>query len=334
MPITTLPDEILSCIFEECVEGDTGGPGGEGLGSSPRTLALVNRNWYQVASSTASLWRRILVTYLPENYWTIQRNWKLPATEKTKSVSTHSAMQVCITQQALKKALQRGKGMSLDVTIGLAIYNDDLENRPFVSGVYKTLFSKRIGPRITRLTVDPCPGDVICEPFSYGRRPTAVHLSNLVSLTYVSPMRSGTTKESMFSLIWENAGNLKEISLIGGEVPSCFSPFSGDDAKYRSTIQNLRRLILGPGHYLDRLFENIMPIPELVIQEAAQVECFGEGEADPWSLYTRSWPTRHTNEFTFTRVTSIHLIPHLGRSLTPLQNRFPSARIASTVPII
>jgi hypothetical protein len=303
MTIATLPNEMLSCIFEECVEGDTGGPGGEGLGSSPRTLALVCRKWYRITSATASLWGTILVTDIPDNYWTIQRNWRLPATEKTKSVSTHSAMQVCTTEQALKRALQRSKGASLDITIGLKITNFDQDRLPFVSRIYKTLFSKRIGLCITRLTLDPRPASIIWEVFSCGRRPTAVHLPNLVSVTNVSSKYIDTCADSVLSLVLDNAGNLKDISLIGTELSTSLVP-SWEGAEY--SFQNLRRLSVEYGQMLDQMFQNIMPIPELVIQQAAQIECFGE--ADVCSIQTYPWPIRSTDQFTFTRVTSIHLI--------------------------
>jgi hypothetical protein len=306
MSIASLPDEILAYIFEYCVEGDTGHPGGEGLGFSPRTLALVNRNWYRVASATASLWRAILVADIPNIYWTIQRNWRLPPTEITKFIPTHSAMQVCTTQGALERALHRTQGTSLDITLGLNYYFNQGQHLLF-HRVYSTLFSDYIRPRITRLTIDRCDiPDTFISLFD--SMPVCLHLPNLVSLTieYPGSRRLMPGGESMLRLILENAGNLKDISLIGGLVPECLKAEVWQNASYSSTIRNLRRLTLGNPISLLSMFNDIMPIPELVIRMAARIECLGE--ANVWDAHSFPWPGRYTRELTFTSVTSMHLV--------------------------
>jgi hypothetical protein len=310
MSVATLPDEMLACIFGECVNGDIGEPGGEGLGFSPRILALVNRKWYRVALGTASLWRTILVTDAISDYWEIKRNARLSSRTSSKHARTHSAMQVCTTEAELEGALRRTRGTTLEITITFG--NNRLSysstSAPLYSELYRMLFNDRIAPRIAHLVLERGYMATMTAPlFNYIA--TNVHrLSNLVHLATVRSYSLHRTQDgkSMLQLVLENSKTLKYLSIIDGNIEDCLRPHVWQNAGHSSTILNLQQLRLGPRCFPDAIFSDNVPVSELIMEDTARVEQAGEKKM--WEISPSPWPTRSTPRMNFMCLTRMHLI--------------------------
>jgi hypothetical protein len=310
MSVATLPDEMLACIFEQCVNGDTGEPGGEGLGFSPRILALVSRKWYRVVLGTASLWRTILVTDATSAYWEIKRNTRLSSRTSSKDERTHSAMQVCATGAELESALQRTRGTTLEITItfGNSRFSYGPTSAPLYSQLYEMLFNDRVAPRITHLVLEQGYTFAMTAPlFNYIA--TNVHrLSSLVHLASVRSYSRHQTQDgkSMFQLVLENSKTLKYMFIIDGNIEDCLQAHVWQNASHSSTIRNLQQLRLGPRCFPDEIFSDNVPVPKLIMEDTARVEQAEEKKM--WEISTSPWPTRSTPRMNFMRLTRMHLI--------------------------
>ena len=317
-----LPPEMLGYIFEQCVEGDQGEKGGEGLGISPWILASVCKLWYGVAMGMGSLWRKILVTDSLSYYWALERNSKLGprhAVERTHTTEhTHSAMQVCVNKGQIEKAFRRAGVALLDITLGFKGGPQMNANRGFYEQLYSIVFNPSLGPRISHLTVEcsaHCASystlhSVFTYISSYWFRSV---LPNLVSLQIhsITPLSMlGPNAEPSLSLILEGAKRLRDIGL-----PRLYDPYRIPDglqyntwkpSNYQSTIFNLRELRVYQAHQLDQMLFGPVGIESLIIVSAALIE---ETPADRiCELRTDPWPTIETPEITFERLTRLHLI--------------------------
>jgi hypothetical protein len=308
-----VPAEILGYIFEECVEGDLGGMGGEGLGTSPWLLALVCRFWCQTAMGTPSLWRKILVTDYPQVYWTIKRNDGLHKSIRSTSASvrSHSAMQVCLNRTELARTLERTGIAPLEITLaicGKPNSNATQHNR-FYKELYLAIFNEHVAGRISRLVAENNPWplytlDVGTISDLY------LTLSKLISLEIHSLKAFSIMlgdDESMFRLILTNAKDLRTLRVGTGGTPDLLSYHSWRGSSYTGAIANLKELRVSENLHLDAILSGPVDLEVLIIDAAARVEIAAE-VGRTWEETTYPWPNVQTPEIAFLRLARVHLI--------------------------
>lgn len=315
---------MLGYIFEECVEGDQGEPGGMGLGFSPWRLAKVCRFWYQTAKGTPSLWRKILITDWSFCYWSIKRNILVPGLSVQNSspelVRSHSALQVCLDRTDIANALQRSGSASLEVTIAFSGRSDASEDEPetaFFQGVYDMVFNDSVLPRISKLVFDSDSDNT--EPWESelwggqeigGVSVLSSSLPNLVSLQIYSYKPLFVKKINGITIvqtILQSATKLRDFGLENSRIPRCLRHDVWRSSNYNNTVSTLRELRIRHTDILDRMLGGSIGIEALIIHGAAKFE-EDEDEERVWDTETTQWPTSRTPEITFERLTKLHLI--------------------------
>ena len=298
----TIPVEILSCIFEEYTKPDS-----DLLGGSPRTLALVNRRWYQTALQTPSLWSTILVTDSVSKYWRTSRVKKSYREYVYQMWPTeHSEIQICLNHSQLDRTLQRAAATSLDITFRFEheVYDHSL------SSFYMLVFNEQVTPRIVNLVFESHAVWLINWDLSRSISPTNCYFPRLIRLELVklrAPSQSSPNNERILPLILEQAPNLKEIAFSGyQQIPQCLKPHAWRNSSYRVTIENLKLLSTTAGDVVNEIYGTEVHLRELVINGAARIE---KSEfRDIWKQITAPWPYPSTPKTTFMYLKNVHLI--------------------------
>jgi F-box-like len=307
-----IPAEILSYIFEECVEGDLEGEGGQGLGTSPWLLALVCRFWCRTALGTPWLWRKILVTDYSQFYWMLKRNRPLPVAQRSVRVRSHSALQVCLNRAEVVRALQRSGAAPLEITLGISGRVDALNTLPsrtFYEGMYTAVFNDHTAGRISRLVAEGNSWAFYAS--GLGPFPSLnLTLSTLVSLEIHSLTVFSATLENdepMLKTILTSAKKLRSLR-VGTEVtPDLLRHHNWQASTYAAAITNLTELRVSQNGHLDSILSGPVDLQVLTIDAASRIETVAE-EGHAWEEITYPWPYLHTPEITFLCLARIHLI--------------------------
>ena len=312
------PAEILGYIFEQCIEGDQGQPGGEGLGVSPWILALVCHFWYQTAMRSPRLWGKIMVTERPEGYWSLERSKNVPDDPGTRqNARFHSAIQICVGAMELAKALQRTGASPLDITLGFrSDKGSPRPDRDFYEELYQMIFNKDVASRISRLVLD-----AQTAPLEGPAMDISVSLPNLTGLEVKSndlnslPFRGS---KSFLRAILEGSTELRDIRL-GGALPLELHYDTWSVSDYEVVISRIKRLRVYSRVGLNTMLRDSISIESLVIDQVVETEERMEGPA--WNSL---WPIPQTPEINFQRLTDLHLVVHHLLLLSRL--KFPSLK--------
>lgn len=327
MPITSLPAEILSVVFEHYVQGD------EGPGNSPHFLMLVCRQWHQIALTTPSLWSSILVTNRPLGDWDLEHvalSGRISSYNETNH--TDSAVQICTTPDRLDTIISRSGTTPLNVTL------TSESHRRSANYFYSILFGTQNASRIVQLALDdPDRWNSPLSPSSY----LITNPPRLTNLTIIHVFSSQAYSlflddhVSLLRVVLEGSKNLREIFMSvknlcipgktlwarthahGRVLPSCMLKTSWERACYRTIMQRLQRLQVPFGDVLDLMYGGAdVPVLEFTIQTVALVE--KAGKMGMWRYSAHPWPRSSLPIITFSHLKSLHLILDDILSLTKL----------------
>jgi len=249
----------------------------------------------------------MLVTDNPDDYWQIHRNARLGVSHSQGDVYTHSAMQVCVTGKQLEYVLRRTKNASLDVTINVLVYIPRISS-PLLTRFKGMLFNDNVAPRIARLALDSAAYVGAVPPHSEDLSTSLRRPQNLVSLSIIrfTSVSGRVDAGARLGRLLMSAKGLRSLFVVDAVAPLCLQAHVWPNSEYGGVIRNLQQLRIGHGGILGDMFTGVMPIPEVIIEEAVRAEW--ADEMGTWTVSTSPWPYRSCRVINFTRVTHMHLI--------------------------